>query len=65
MKRTMLCVLLFVMPTLLSAQGRARREGVIIRMRMADCLGPQHGFMAAMAGGGKVEAGALAQNTYW
>ena len=59
MKRTMLCVLLFVMPTLLSAQGRARREGVIIRMRMADCLGPQHGFMAAMAGGGKVEAGAL------
>jgi hypothetical protein len=59
MKRTLFCVLLLVMPTLLSAQGRAHREGVIVRMRMADCLGPQHGFMAAMAGGGKVEAGAL------
>ena len=55
----MLCVLVLVMPTLLSAQGRAHREGVIVRMRMADCLGPQHGFMAAMAGGGKVETGAL------
>ena len=28
-------------------------------MRMTDCMGPQHGLMAAMAGGGKVEAGAL------
>lgn len=55
----MLCVLLLVMPTLLSAQARAHREGVIVRMRMTDCMGPQHGFMAAMAGGGKAEAGAL------
>jgi len=59
MKRTMLCVLLLTIPTLLFAQGRANREGIIVRMRMADCMGPQHGFMAAMAGGGKVEAGAL------
>jgi hypothetical protein len=59
MKRTLLCALLLVMPTLLFAQGRAHSEGVIIRMRMTDCMGPQHGFMAAMAGGGKIEAGAL------
>ena len=28
-------------------------------MRMTDCLGPQHGFMAAMSGSGRVETGAL------
>ncbi len=59
MKRILLCVFLLVMPTFLCAQGRSHYEGVIIRMRMTDCLSPQHGFMAAMAGGGKVEAGAL------
>lgn len=28
-------------------------------MRMTDCLGPQHGFMAAMSGSGKVETGEM------
>jgi len=59
MQRILLCVFLLVIPTVLSAQGRAHYEGVIVRMRMTDCMGPQHGFMAAMAGGGKVEAGTL------
>jgi hypothetical protein len=59
MKRTLLCVFLLVTPTLLSAQNRDRQQGTIIRMRMTDCMGPQHGFMAAMSGAGKVETGAL------
>jgi hypothetical protein len=59
MKRTLLCVFLLVIPTLLSAQNREHQQGTIIRMRMTDCMGPQHGFMAAMSGAGKVETGAL------
>lgn len=60
MKR-ILCslALLLMLPTVLAAQARKTQQGTIIRMRMTDCLGPQHGFMAAMSGGGKVEPGAL------
>jgi hypothetical protein len=59
MKRTILCILMFIFPTFLSAQSHSHQQGTIIRMRMTDCLGPQHGFMAAMSGAGKVETGAL------
>jgi hypothetical protein len=55
MKRTLCCILLVIFPVLVSAQNRAHREGTIVRMRMTDCLGPQHGFMAAMSGGAKME----------
>jgi len=59
MKRT-LCIFLLIFPALLSAQNHSHQQGTIIRMRLTDCLGPQHGFMAAMsgAGGGKAEPGA-------
>lgn len=57
MKRTLICVILLAMPNVLFAQGRTHQQGTIIRMRMTECLGPQHGFMAAMSGSGKVEAG--------
>lgn len=59
MKRTLLCILLLTTSTLLFAQTRDRQQGTIIRMRMTDCLGPQHGFMAAMSGSGKLEPGEL------
>ena len=58
MKRTLLCLLLLSTSTLLFAQNRTQ-QGTIIRMRMTDCMGPQHGFMSAMSGSGKVETGAL------
>jgi len=59
MKRTVLCIALLAFPVLVSAQTRTHQQGTIIRMRMTDCLGPQHGFMAAMSGGGKMEPGAM------
>jgi hypothetical protein len=59
MKRMLFCIFVFAFPAFLSAQTQPAQKGTIIRMRMTDCLGPQHGFMAAMSGGGKVEAGAL------
>ncbi|MGC2450078.1 MAG: hypothetical protein WA477_20680 [Candidatus Sulfotelmatobacter sp.] len=59
MKRTLLCLFLLSTSTLLFAQNRERQQGTIIRMRMTDCLGPQHGFMSAMSGGEKIETGAL------
>jgi len=55
MKRTLCCLLLLTFPVILFAQRRSHEEGTIVRMRMTDCLGPQHGFMAAMSGGGKTE----------
>ncbi len=61
MKRMLLRIFVFAIafPVFVAAQDRSHQQGTIIRMRMTDCLGPQHGFMAAMSGGGKVEAGAL------
>jgi len=58
MNRISLCFLLLSFPIVLVAQARPHQQGTIIRMRTADCLGPQHGFMAAMSGG-KAEAGML------
>lgn len=59
MKHTLLCIFLLTTSTLLFAQNREHQQGTIIRMRMTDCMGPQHGFMAAMSGSGKVETGEL------
>ena len=59
MKRMLFCIFVFAFPVLLAAQTQSRQQGTIIRMRMTDCLGPQHSFMAAMSGSGKVESGAL------
>jgi len=50
MKRTLTCILFLMFPVLLSAQITTHQQGTIIRMRMTECLGPQHGFMAAMSG---------------
>jgi hypothetical protein len=59
MKHTLLCICLLAFPVFLTAQTHSSQQGTIVRMRMTDCLGPQHGFMAAMSGAGKVETGAL------
>lgn len=59
MKRILCCLVVLIFPVLLAAQNHSTQQGTLIRMRMTDCLGPQHGFMAAMSGGGKVEPGAL------
>jgi len=60
MKRTLFCIVLLVtVSPFLPAQIRSRQQGTIVRMRMTDCLGPQHGFMATMSGGGKMEPGLL------
>jgi hypothetical protein len=59
MKRALFCIVVFAFPVFLSAQDHSSQQGTIIRMRMTDCMGPQHGFMAAMSGASKVESGAL------
>jgi hypothetical protein len=59
MKRTLLCIVLLVLPIALSAQTHSQQQGTIVRMRMTECLGPQHGFMATMSGDAKGETGQL------
>jgi len=55
MKRTLLLVVsLCILTASLAAENGARQQGTIVRMRMADCIGPQHAFMNAMSG---VQAG--------
>ena len=58
MKPTLLCIVLLAV-TALSAQTHSQQQGTIVRMRMTNCLGPQHGFMATMSGDAKAEAGLL------
>ena len=58
MKRTLLCIFLLAVPVL-SAQTHSQQQGTIVRMRMTNCLGPQHGFMATMSGDAKAETGLL------
>src|SRR5579859_8201638 len=57
MKRTLFCMLALAFPGYLSAQSHSHQQGTIVRMRLTDCMGPQHGFMAAMSGDRTVEAG--------
>ena len=59
MKRALLCIFLCAFPVLLSAQNHSRQQGTFVRMRMTDCMGPQHGFMAQMSGGANAEQGML------
>jgi len=60
MKRTLVCLFLICFPILLCAQTHSRQQGTIIRMRMTDCMGPQHAFITAMSGGGaRTEPGVL------
>jgi len=59
MKRILSLILLVASPALLVAQSRNREQGTIVRMRMTECMGAQHGFMAAMSGGANVQATAL------
>jgi len=60
MKRALLCLFLISCPVLLCAQTHGRQQGTIIRMRMTDCMGPQHAFITAMSGGGaRAEPGAI------
>ncbi len=50
MKRILCLVVLLALPEFVSAQSHPREKGTIVRMRMAECLGPQHAFMMAMSG---------------
>ena len=59
MKRTLFCMIVLAFPVYLSAQNHSHQQGTIVRMRMTDCMGPQHGFMAAMSGDRTVEAGTV------
>jgi hypothetical protein len=59
MKRLVFSIFLLVVPAFLSAQTHSVQKGTIIRMRVTDCLGPQHSFMATMSGGANVQPGAL------
>ena len=52
------CIFALAFPAFLTAQT-APQQGTIIRMRMTDCLGPQHAFMAVKAGGAKGETAEL------
>ncbi len=50
MKHILLLALLFPTScTSLAAQSKLQR-GTIVRMQMAECIAPEHGFMAAMSG---------------
>ncbi len=57
MRRMLFSIILLLIPMLLPAQSR-HQQGTIIRMRMTDCMGSQHGFMVAMSGGAKTDTGA-------
>ena len=56
MKRILLGCILLAAPALLAAQTHNHQQGTIIRMRMTDCLGPQHGFISVMSGADKAGA---------
>jgi len=55
MKRILLGCILLASPALLPAQTHNHQQGTIIRMRVTDCLGPQHGFISVMSGADKAE----------
>jgi hypothetical protein len=58
MKHIVLTILLLTSPAILLAQTH-REQGTIVRMRMTECMGPQHGFMTAMSGPAAVQAAVL------
>ncbi len=59
MRHMLFCILALAYSAFLAAQTHSHQQGTIIRMRMTDCVGPQHGFIAAMSGGGRVETAEL------
>ena len=58
MRRVCCCIALLLFPLLVEAQNQNLQKGTIVRMRMTECLGPQHKFMTTMSGGANVETGA-------
>lgn len=51
MKRTLILAIALCSCALFAGASTAQRQrGTIVRMRMAECLVPQHGFMAALSG---------------
>jgi len=53
MQRSLPFVLLFcVLPVLLVAENQSHQQGTIVRMRMTDCISPQHPLMEALSGAG-------------
>lgn len=60
MKRSLLLAVLFCssLPFLM-AQNRTHQQGTVVRMRMANCIGPQHRLMAALSGEGRAPTGEL------
>jgi hypothetical protein len=58
MKHIVMTILLLTSPVVLLAQAH-REQGTIVRMRMTDCMGPQHGFITAMSGPAAVQASVL------
>ena len=54
MRRISVLILMLLASACLNAQSHPRQQGTIIRMRMTECLGSQHGFMAVMSGAATV-----------
>jgi len=55
MKRSLfLSLILASFAALALAQNPPRQRGTIIRMRMAECMLPSHGLMAALSGGSRM-----------
>ena len=54
-----LMVFVFALPIVSAAQDRGRQRGTVIKMRMADCIGAEHGVMAALSGSGRIQTGEL------
>ncbi len=56
MKQTILLALLILSLTIPSiCQTRIHHQGTIVRMRLAECVGPEHGWMAAVSGSGPTQ----------
>ena len=55
----LLMLAISALPLTSAAQNNNRQQGTVIKMRMADCIGAQHGFMAALSGAGRVQGGEL------
>lgn len=56
MKKLLLCILFAACPALSFAQNVTHQQGTIVRMRMLECQGTQHGFMESMSGNPRMDA---------
>lgn len=57
MKSTLITLLLLIFPAVVLAQTHAHQQGIIVRMRMSDCMQRPHRFLANMSGAGTVDSG--------